>query len=83
MKTNFYAVRGGNMGRRANGEGTAYYNEKRQRWEAQASYKDNDGKSKRKKFTGSTQKEVNKKKNEWIKNLEDGLLFQPEVLGQK
>ncbi|VBB06485.1 phage integrase family [Lucifera butyrica] len=67
-------------GRRSNGEGTAYYNEKRQRWEAQATYKDTDGKTKRKMFVGKTQKEVNKKKKEWIKNLEDGLLPEADKL---
>ena len=49
-------------GRRSNGEGTAYYNEKRLRWEAQATYKDSDGSTKRKMFTGKTQREVNAKK---------------------
>lgn len=61
-------------GRRSNGEGTAYYNEKRLRWEAQATYKDSDGSTKRKMFTGKTQREVNAKKRDWVKNLDDGLL---------
>lgn len=60
--------------RRSNGEGTTYYNEKRKRWEAQASYKDADGKPKRKLFTGKTQREANKKKNEFLKNIDDGLM---------
>ena len=62
------------MARRSNGEGTAYYNQERQRWEAQVSYRESTGEGKRKKFTGKTQREVNRKKNEWIKSLEDGLL---------
>lgn len=66
--------------RRSNGEGTAYYNEKRQRWEAQASYKDSDGNSKRKLFTGKTQKEVIKKKSAWQKNLDNGLLPEADKL---
>lgn len=42
------------MARRSNGEGTAYYDKNRQRWEAQLTYKDSDGSKKRKKFTGKT-----------------------------
>lgn len=68
-----------NMGRRGNGEGTAYFNAVRQRWEAQATFKD-DGLTKRKKFTGKTQKEVNKKKKEWQQNLENGLLPEADKL---
>ncbi|EGO65408.1 tyrosine-type recombinase/integrase [Acetonema longum] len=67
-------------GRRSNGEGTAYYNEARQRWEAQAPYKDAGGQPKRKKFTGKTQKEVNRKKKEFLDNLEDGLLPEADKL---
>ncbi|WP_094607025.1 Tyrosine recombinase XerC [Sporomusa silvacetica DSM 10669] len=68
------------MGKRANGEGTAYYDKNRQRWEAQVSYKDSLGNTKRKKFTGKTQREVNKKKAEWQKNSNDGLLPEADKL---
>lgn len=61
-------------GRKSNGEGTAYFNAKRNRWEAQASYKDAEGKAKRKMFTGSTQREVNAKKKAWNSNIDNGLL---------
>ncbi len=62
------------MGKRSNGEGTIYFNEKRQRWEAQATYSDEFGKSKRKLFTGKTQKEVNQKRVDWQKDIDNGLL---------
>lgn len=62
------------MARRSNGEGTAYYNQERQRWEAQVSYKNDVGEAKRKKFTGKTQREVKRKKNDWIQSLDNGLL---------
>ncbi len=68
------------MAKRSNGEGTAYYDKNRQRWEAQATYKDADGNVKRKKFTAKTQREVNKKKSEWQKNLNDGLLPEADKL---
>jgi len=60
--------------KRSNGEGTLYFNEKRQRWEAQSSYKDEYGKSKRKLFVGQSQKEVNKKRQDWQKEVDNGLL---------
>lgn len=60
---------------RAAGEGTIYENKKAGRWEAQVSYTDPvTGKSKRKKLTGSGQKEVAAKVKAFVKSLEDGLL---------
>lgn len=45
--------------KRAVGEGTIYYNDKRERWEGQFSYvNDKTGNNIRKKITGKTQKEV-------------------------
>ncbi len=67
-------------GRRSNGEETADFNEKRQRWEAQMTYKDKDGTTRRKMFTGKTQRGVNKKKKEWVKNFDDGLLPEADKL---
>lgn len=61
--------------KRAFGEGTIYYNDKRERWEGQFPYQDNTtGKTKRKLFTGRTQKEVAKKGNDFLKSVEGGLL---------
>lgn len=68
------------MGRKSNGEGTVYFNEKRQRWEAQLSYRDSDNKTKRKMFIGKTQKEANKKKRQWQQNQENGLLPESDKL---
>lgn len=62
------------MAKRSNGEGTVYFNAKRQRWESQASFKDELGKSKRKLFVGQSQKEVNKKRKEWQKEIDSGFL---------
>lgn len=60
---------------RAAGEGTIYENKKAGRWEAQVSYTDPaTGKTKRKKLTGSGQKEVAAKVKALVRSLEDGLL---------
>ena len=61
--------------KRAFGEGTIYYNEKRERWEGQFSYLDNvTQKTKRKLLTGKTQKEVAQRGKEFSKSLSDGLM---------
>ncbi|SDF64947.1 tyrosine-type recombinase/integrase [Sporolituus thermophilus] len=61
--------------KRGHGEGTAYYNEKRQRWEAQFSYQcPETGETKRKKFTGKSQKEVMAKGRKWLQEIENGLM---------
>lgn len=60
---------------RAAGEGTVYKNEKMNRWEGQFSYQDPaTGETKRKKITGSTQKEVAAAGKKFLKSIEDGLL---------
>lgn len=61
--------------RRSGGEGTAVYNEARDRWEGKFSYIDPDtGQAKRKTFTGKTQKIVMAKGQEFLNNIKNGLL---------
>lgn len=60
---------------RAAGEGTIYFNTKRDRWEGQFTYTDpKTGKTKRKLLTGKGQTEVSKKGKAFLISLEDGLL---------
>jgi integrase len=60
---------------RASGEGTIYFNEKRNRWEGQFPYTDpKTGKTRRKLATGKSQTEVSSKGKAFTKSLEDGLL---------
>ena len=60
---------------RASGEGTVYKNEKRDRWEGQFSYTDPEtGEKKRKKVTGTTQKEVAAKGKAFLDALKEGML---------
>ena len=60
---------------RAAGEGTVYYNEKLTRWEGQFPYTDpQTGKTKRKKITGPSQKEVAAAGKKFLQGIEDGLL---------
>lgn len=49
------------MGRRNNGEGSYYFNIKREAWEYKLPYHDNFGIRRYKKFTGKTKKEIQKK----------------------
>ena len=52
--------------RRSNGEGTIYYDNKRSRWMAQATYINIAGEKQRKSFTGKTKKEAIQKKNMFL-----------------
>ena len=61
--------------RRGHGEGTARFNDERDRWEARFSYTDPlDGEVKRKMFTAESRPKALAKGREFIKGLEDGLL---------
>lgn len=66
--------------KRAIGEGTIIYNERRERWEGKFPYKDKNDKSKRKNFTGKTQKEVAAKGKAFLKSLENGLLAESDKI---
>lgn len=64
-----------NMAKRANGEGTTYYNEKRKLWIHEQSYIDNEtGEKCRKKFAAKTQKEALAKGREFKKSIDNGLI---------
>ena len=49
------------MSRRNNGEGSYYFNAKRESWEYKLPYHDEFGIRRYKKFTGKTKKEIQKK----------------------
>ena len=63
------------MAKRANGEGTSYFDEKRKIWIHEISYLNYDtGKKSRKKFAGKTQKEAIAKGKEFKKSINNGLI---------
>jgi integrase len=60
------------MKKRRNGEGTFYFDEKRERWIGQISVLDSNGNSKRKKVYGKTQREAQKSAKQLIAMYEAG-----------
>ncbi len=57
------------MGKRGNGEGTIYYDEKHKRWVAQATIQ-----GKRRSFYGKTQREARDKLRQVLSDLDRGIL---------
>lgn len=55
--------------KRANGEGSIFFDEKNNRWRCQISYKLPNGVSKRKSFSGKNKTEVRNKKNKFIREI--------------
>lgn len=69
------------MAKRGYGEGSIYYDDKRDLWISEHSYTDAEtGKKRRKKFAAKTQKAALKKGKEFLKTLEEGLLPQADKM---